>query len=176
MVATGVSYWAGWWHRGALLAASFCIFLNWFGDSLDGTLARVRNRLRPRYGFYIDHLLDAFSTCFLLGGLALSPYMSPAIAVPLMVLFLLLSIQSYLATYALGTFHISFWKFSPTELRVLLIAGNVALFLRGPMASIAGRPLLLFDVGGAVAIAGMAVMLVAVSVRNTVKLYNAERL
>ncbi len=176
MVATGVCYWLGRFSSLALLGASLCIFLNWFGDSLDGTLARVRNRLRPRYGFYIDHLLDAFSTCFLLVGLALSPYMSPAVAIALLLLFLLLSIQSYLATYSLGTFHISFWKFSPTEIRVVLIIGNLALFLRGPMASVAGRKFLLFDVGGVVGIIGMAIILVAASVRNTIHLYRAERL
>jgi archaetidylinositol phosphate synthase len=176
MLATGLCYWLGRWSDYALVGASFAIVLNWFGDSLDGTLARVRNRLRPRYGFYIDHLLDAFGTCFLLVGLAMSPYMSAPVALALLILFLLLSIQSYLATYALGTFHISFWKFSPTELRVLLIAGNVALALRGPVAKVAGREFLLFDVGGAVGILGMAVMLLSTSVRNTVRLYRAERL
>ncbi len=176
MIVTGICYWLGRWSDWALAGASVAIFLNWFGDSLDGTLARVRNRLRPRYGFYIDHLLDAFSTCFLLVGLALSPYMSAPIAMALLILFLLLSIQSFLATYALGTFHISFWKLSPTELRLLLIAGNVAVLLRGPVARLAGFEFLLFDVGGAAGIAGMAAMLLSASVRNTASLYRAERL
>jgi archaetidylinositol phosphate synthase len=150
--------------------------VNWFGDSLDGTLARVRNRQRPRYGFYVDHITDAFGTTFLLGGLALSSYMSPAIGVGLLIVYLLLSIQSYLAVHALGTFQLSFWKFSPTELRLLLIAGNVALYVRGPLARLGGREFLLFDIGGAIGIAGMAVMLVIASIRNTAALYRKEPL
>jgi phosphatidylglycerophosphate synthase len=176
MLLTGLCYWLSHWNRWALAGASFGLFLNWFGDSLDGTLARVRNRLRPRYGFYIDHILDAFGTSFLLTGLALSPCMTAWVAISLLILFLLLSIQSYLATYALGTFQLSFWKFSPTELRVLLIAGNTALFLRGPLARLAGHQFLLFDVGGVCGIAGMAAMLIVATARNTVTLYRAERL
>ncbi len=176
MLLTGACYALGRGYELAPLGASACLVLNWFGDSLDGTLARVRNRLRPRYGFYIDHMLDSFGTAFLLAGLAVSPYMSAWVAVALLVLFLLLSIQSYLATYTLGTFHLSFWKLSPTELRLLLIAGNTALYLRGPLAGIAGREFLLFDAGGVIGIAGMAAMLAAVTVRNTKRLYDAERL
>ncbi len=176
MLAAGFSYAMARSSRYWVLAAIVAIFLNWFGDSLDGTLARVRNRQRPRYGFYIDHILDAFSTCFLLGGLALSPYMTSWVAVTLLVLFLLLSIQSYLAAHSLGTFQLSFWKFSPTELRVLLIIGNTALFLRGPIARLAGYEFLLFDVGGVIGMIGMAAMLIAATVRNTLALYRAERL
>src|ERR1039457_4216769 len=88
------------------------------GDSLDGTLARVRQRQRPRYGFYVDHMVDSFGALALMGGLALSGYMHPWIAIGLLVAFLMLSIQSYLATHALGEFRISFWRFGPTELRI----------------------------------------------------------
>jgi archaetidylinositol phosphate synthase len=111
--------------------------LNWLGDSLDGTLARVRNRQRPRYGFYVDHIVDAFGTLFLLSGLALSGYMSKSIAAALLTAYLMLSIEVYLATYTIGTFHLSFWKFSPTELRILLAIGNIAL-LYCPIVQIAG--------------------------------------
>jgi phosphatidylglycerophosphate synthase len=176
MLLTGGFYWLAGWSDHALIAAAACILVNWLGDSLDGTLARVRNRLRPRYGFYVDHMLDAIGTCFLLGGLALSPLMTASIAIALLILFLLLSIQSYLAAQSLGTFHLSFWKFSPTELRVLLIAGTIAVYVRGPVAMLAGRQFLLFDVGGAIGVAGMAIMLVIATVRNTVTLYDAERL
>ena len=149
--------------------------VNWFGDSLDGTLARVRNRLRPRYGFYVDHITDAIGTFFLMGGLALCSYMSPYIALGLLIAYLLLSIEVYLTTYVLGAFHMSFWSFGPTELRLLLCIGNLALFWR-PIVSIAGHRFLLFDVGGAIGICGMAMMLVWSAVRHTFQLYRAERL
>src|SRR5258708_4617946 len=80
LLATGFLYWKARLNRGALLMAIVALALNWFGDSLDGTLARVRNRQRPRYGFYVDHILDAVGTLFLMGGLALSGYMTPVVA------------------------------------------------------------------------------------------------
>jgi archaetidylinositol phosphate synthase len=176
MLATGASYWLARWDRSALIAGIVFLAVNWFGDSLDGTLARVRNRQRPRYGFYVDHMTDAIGTAALLTGLAFSSFMSEWIGLGLLVAFLLMSIQSYLATYSLGTFQISFWKFSPTELRVLLAAGNVALLVRGPVARLAGHDFRLFDVGGAAGIVGMTVMLIVSSIRNTVALYRAEPL
>src|SRR6266576_2684905 len=130
MIAAGLSYWAASWDRRALLAVIVALAVNWFGDSLDGTLARVRNRLRPRYGFYVDHISDAIGTFFLMGGLALSGYMSPYIAMGLMIAYFMLSIEVYLTTYTIGSFHLSFWSFGPTELRLLLCIGNIALFYR----------------------------------------------
>jgi len=175
LIGAGFSYWYASRYRLGLLAAIVCLALNWLGDSLDGTLARVRMCQRPRYGFYVDHVVDALGTFFLLGGLALSGYMSAAVAGGLMVFYFLLSIESYLATYTIGTFHISFWKFSPTELRILLMIGNVALWF-APRARIAGHIWPLFDVGGAIGICGMAAMLAAAVVRHTVFLYRAEPL
>jgi archaetidylinositol phosphate synthase len=170
---TGVSYALAQFDRLWLLAGIGFIALNWFGDSLDGTLARVRNQQRPRYGFYVDHMLDSIGSVALMGGLALSGYMSPAIAISLLVLFLLLSIQSYLATYTLGEFRMSFWSFGPTELRLLLVAGNLALF-RWPTV-LHGR-YRLFDFGGTIGIAGMAAMLIFFTVKNVIRLYNQERI
>jgi archaetidylinositol phosphate synthase len=175
MFLAGVFYWLARWDARALLVVIFWLAVNWFGDSLDGTLARVRRRQRPRYGFYVDHITDAFGTVFLLGGLALSGFMSAWIALGLSIVYLMLSIQSYLAAYALGTFQLSFWKFSPTELRVLLAAGNIALLFT-PFVRVFGGRYLLFDVGGAIGIVGMTVMLVAASIRNTRALYRAEPL
>ena len=150
------------------------LILNWFGDSLDGTLARVRNQQRPRYGFYVDHILDACGSVFVFVGLALSGYMSERIAIGLLVTYLLLSIEVYLTTYTVGMFHLSFAAFGPTELRLLLIAGNVALLFNKSTAMLAGRQYLLFDVGGAIGIAGMVVALVWSIARHTVHLYRAE--
>jgi phosphatidylglycerophosphate synthase len=158
-----------------LLAVVFWLAANWLGDSLDGTLARVRNRQRPRYGFYVDRITDAFGTFFLVGGMGLSGYMSPMVAAVLLVAYFMLSIQAYLAAYALGTFQLSYWKFSPTELRVLLVAGNIAL-LYWPMGNLFGYRFPLFDAGGAVGIIGMGLMLIVSSIRNTAALYRAERL
>jgi phosphatidylglycerophosphate synthase len=156
-----------------LIASIGCLALNWFGDSLDGTLARVRQMQRPRYGFYVDHILDSIGSVALMGGLALSGYMSPAIAIGLLVMFLLLSIQSYLATYTLGEFRMSFWSFGPTELRVLLVVGNLALFR---WQTVLHGHFKLFDVGGAIGVAGMTTMLLVFTIRNTVRLYNEERI
>jgi phosphatidylglycerophosphate synthase len=175
MSLAGICYWLARWTPYALLLVVLCLVLNWLGDSLDGTLARVRNRLRPRYGFYVDHITDAFGTLFLVGGMGLSGYMSPTISAGLLIVYLLLSIQAYLAAYALGSFRLSYWKFSPTELRLLLIAGNIALLYR-PVVSLFGRQFLLLDVGGFVGIAGMSLILIVSSIRNTVALYRAERL
>ncbi|MCU1272283.1 MAG: hypothetical protein JWN74_3577 [Acidobacteriaceae bacterium] len=169
---TGVSYAVAGSNRLWLIAGIGFLALNWFGDSMDGTLARVRQKQRPRYGFYVDHILDSVGAVALMIGLALSGYMGPAIAISLLILFLLLSIQSYLATYTLGEFRMSFWSFGPTELRVLLISGNLAVF-QWPTVLHHYR---LFDVGGAIGIAGMTTMLIYFTARNIVRLYNEERL
>ena len=171
--AVGASYALARYNQLWLLTGICFLALNWFGDSLDGTLARVRNQQRPRYGFYIDHMLDSFGSVALMGGLALSGYMSPAIAIGLLVLFLLLSIQSYLATYTLGEFRMSFWSFGPTELRILLAMGNLALFRWQTVLHGRYR---LFDFGGVIGIIGMTAMLLFFTAKNIVRLYNEERI
>jgi phosphatidylglycerophosphate synthase len=173
ILATGVSYWQSRTARGALIAAVVALALNWFGDSLDGTLARVRNRQRPRYGFYVDHILDAVGMLFLIAGLALSGLVMPAIAGAFLVAYLLLSIEVYLATYTLGTFHLSFWSFGPTELRILLGIGTLAAFRR-PYATIAGHDFLLFDVGFAIGTLALAIVLAQAVIRHTHALYRLE--
>jgi len=175
MFFAGLSYALARSNKYMLIVVILWLAVNWLGDSLDGTLARVRNRQRPRYGFYVDHITDAFGTFFLVGGMALSGYMSMLVAAGLLVVYFMLSIQAYLAAYALGTFQLSYWKFSPTELRLLLMAGNLALLYR-PVASVFGHRFLLFDVGGVVGIAGMSLMLIVSSIRHTAALYRAERL
>jgi len=105
----------------------------------------------------------------------LSGYMSPMVAAILLVAYFMLSIQAYLAAYALGTFQLSYWKFSPTELRLLLVAGNIALFFQ-PMGNLFGHRFPLFDAGGVVGIIGMWAMVIVSSIRNTAALYREERL
>lgn len=166
-LASGNRYW--------LLGVIACLGLNWLGDSLDGTLARVRQQQRPRYGFYVDHMVDSFGALVLMGGLALSGYMHPWIAIGLLIAFLMLSIQSYLATHTLGEFRLSFWRFGPTELRLLLAVGNLALFWK-PRVHLFGRVYPLFDVGGVVGLVGMSVMVLFFTVQNTIRLYREERI
>jgi len=176
-IGAGVCYALAAWNCYALLGVIACLALNWLGDSLDGTLARVRQRLRPRYGFYVDHMVDSFGALALMGGLALSGYMHPWIAIGLLIAFLMLSIQSYLATHALGEFRISFWRFGPTELRILLSAGNLALFWKPVVHLFGGVGVYrLFDVGGAIGLAGMGLMVVVFSLQNTIRLYREERI
>jgi phosphatidylglycerophosphate synthase len=176
MALAGLSYWLASVSSAGLVLVVICLAVNWFGDSLDGTLARVRNRLRPRYGFYVDHVTDAIGTFFLMGGLAVSGIMTPYIGLGLLIAFLLLSIEVYLATYTIGKFHLSFWSFGPTELRLLLCVGNLAVFLRGPGAKLFGRDFLLFDIGGICGMVGMGAMLIWTSIRHTRQLYQDERL
>jgi archaetidylinositol phosphate synthase len=174
-IGAGVCYALAARNRYALLGAIACLALNWLGDSLDGTLARVRQQLRPRYGFYVDHMIDSFGALALMGGLALSGYMNPWIAIGLLVGFLMLSIQSYLATHALGEFRLSFWRFGPTELRILLAVGNLALLWKPQVHSLGGH-YKLFDVGGAIGLAGMALIVIFFTAQNTLRLYREERI
>jgi phosphatidylglycerophosphate synthase len=174
-VGAGACYALASWNRYWLLGVIVCLALNWLGDSLDGTLARVRHTLRPRYGFYVDHMVDSFGALALMGGLALSGYMQAWIAIGLLIAFLMLSIQSYLTTHTLGEFRLSFWKFGPTELRILLAVGNLALLWK-PRVHLFGGVYRLFDVGGVIGLAGMAMMLVFFTLQNTLRLYRQERI
>jgi archaetidylinositol phosphate synthase len=175
LAAVGASYWYARHSKIGLALAIVFFVLNWFGDSLDGTLARVRNRQRPNYGFYLDHVLDAFGSVFVFAGLALSGYMSERIAVGLLVAYLLLSIEVFLTTQTIGKFHLSFAAFSPTELRLLLIAGNLALLYK-PLVPLAGKEYLLFDVGGAIGIVGLLTAVIWSAVKHGMFLYRSKRL
>lgn len=173
MCFAGASYALARWTSLGLLLATIFLALNWLGDSLDGTLARVRNCQRPRYGFYVDHMIDSVGAIFLMGGFAASGFIDWRIAVGMLVAFLLLSIETYLATYTLGVFRLSFAKFGPTEIRILLALGNLALWLR-PDAKLPGLSLRVFDFGGLVAIFGMLLMFLAAAFFHTRTLYRQE--
>jgi phosphatidylglycerophosphate synthase len=175
MAFTGLSYAAARFTRVGLFLAVAGLVLNWFGDSLDGTLARVRRQERPRYGFYVDHIVDCVGVGFLVAGLASSGYMSPIIAASFLVAYFMLSIEIYLATYCLAVFRLSFWGVGPTELRILLAVGTVAL-VSDPKVHVFGGHYRLFDVGGLVAVASIALMLVTTISRNVQLLYRAEPL
>ena len=172
MLGIGGCYWAG---GGALWMVIPLLALNWFGDSLDGTLARVRKQERPRYGYYVDHVLDAVGFACLFGGLILGGHMSPAIGLGFLAAYFLLIAEISMATHARGKFKMAFMKVGPTELRIILAAGTIQL-MRSDSFLVLGREWLLFDVGGLVAAAGMLIAFATAAVRNGVALYNEERL
>jgi len=175
MLGAGLSFWLASVTPIGLVLVAVCLAVNWFGDSLDGTLARVRHHERPRYGFYVDHVVDLFGTLFLLAGLAISGYMAPLLAVALLAVYFMLSAEIYLATHTIGRFTMSMFRIGPTELRILLAVGTLMLGVR-PTVDFFGQTVRLFDVGGVCAIAGLLVALVVSAVSNTRTLYRAEPL
>ena len=174
-IAAGVFYALSRYNRRALLLVIVCVALNWLGDSMDGTLARVRRQQRPRYGFYVDHMVDIFGSVALMCGLGFSGLLHWQTAIAMLVAFLILSSESYLATYTLSCFQLSQGIFGPTEIRILLIIGNLAL-LRNPYATLFGHKLLLFDLGGTIGAVVMLAMAMHVTLRHTAELYRQEPL
>ncbi len=176
MLAAALAYWYSSQNPIGLWIVNICLVLNWFGDSLDGTLARVRNRQRPRYGYYVDHVVDVIAISFLMGGMALSGHLRPVIAAFFLIGYLLLSAEVFLATHSLNKFQISFFKFSPTELRILLIIGNLFVYYMDPRVLWLGDTWRLYDIGFALGAAGVLVIFAITAIRHTVQLYNEERL
>jgi archaetidylinositol phosphate synthase len=154
-------------------AAAFIIALaaNWFGDSLDGTLARVRHQQRPRYGYYVDHA----GTAALVAGIGASGLMQPLIAIALLAAYFLVAAETFLATHSLGVFRISFFGFGPTELRLVLAIGALVVVDK-PWVELGGYTMRLLDVGASVAIAGLVFAFAVSAIRNTRALYVAEPL
>jgi archaetidylinositol phosphate synthase len=176
MIAAGAAFAAVRVTPWGVVGVIAALAANWLGDSLDGTVARVRDQQRPRYGFYVDHVIDLAGTACLLGGLACSGRMSPLVGLSLLSAYLLVSAESYLATHAVGVFRISFAGVGPTELRIILAIGAVEM-IENPWVSIGSvPPMRLFDAGGLVAIAGLTVVFVVSAVRNTLALRRAEPL
>jgi phosphatidylglycerophosphate synthase len=154
-----------------LFAAMMAV--NWFGDSLDGTLARVRNQQRPRYGYYIDHVIDLGGTVALVGGMAASEVMTPAIAFVMLAAYLLVAAESFLGTHALGVFRMSFAGVGPTELRMLLAVGAFKV-AASPRVSLGGADLFVLDVAGVIAAGGLLAAFLVSAVRNGIALSAAE--
>ena len=150
-----------------LWAASGLLVVHWLGDSLDGTLARVRTSERPRYGYYLDHLVDAFATAAIGIGLGLSPHMLLAVGLAIVIAYLILSINTYLETHAFGVFTLGYGRFGPTEARLALIGVNALLAL-----GVVGSGLLnVLGIGLAIA---MLLALVARAGRNLKRLAELE--
>jgi len=150
-----------------LWAASALLVVHWLGDSLDGTLARVRKAERPRYGYYLDHLVDAFATAAIGIGLGLSPHMLLAVGLAIVIAYLILSINTYLETQAFGTFTLGYGRLGPTEARLLLMGVNTLLAL-----GVIGDGVL--DVLGIALAAAMLLALLARAGRNLKRLAELE--
>jgi archaetidylinositol phosphate synthase len=174
-VLGGICYWLCRRNPAFLHAVNACLVLNWLGDSLDGTVARVRRKLRPRYGFYVDHMVDALAALFLLLGLAFSSLITPALAIALLVAYFFLTINMGYATHALGVFKISFGIVGGTEMRIALALVNLAV-LRWPWVTLGGHRVLLFDVVGLAATVAVAVTALRSTAQVTKRLYDLERL
>jgi phosphatidylglycerophosphate synthase len=155
-----------------LWAASALLVLNWLGDSLDGTLARVRRHERPRYGYYLDHLVDAYSTAAIGLGIGLSPFVDLGIALGAVVLYLVLSINVYLESTVFGAFRLGYGRIGPTEVRLILIAANTVLVLSGGDPGLAA----VANVGLAVLTAGMLALVGVRFARNLRTLARLEPL
>lgn len=158
----------------ALVGVTAGLALNWFGDSLDGTVARVRRQERPRYGYYVDHVLDVVGATLLMGGMAFSGLMSPLVALGVLVAYLLVSAEVFLSTAVGGEFRMSFVRIGPTELRIGVSALALVL-IRWPVAELPGLgPVLVLDAAGMLAIAGLLTALGVSAVLMGRHLYVSE--
>ena len=154
-------------HPVWLLVATGLLVVHWFGDSLDGTLARVRKIERPTYGYYLDHLVDGFATAAIGIGLGLSPHMLLATGLFIVIAYLLLSINTYLETSAFGVFNLGYGRVGPTEARVGLAALNVAMFAGLTLkTTVLGIDVTVLDLAGLAIAAGMVGMLMVRGARN----------
>ena len=150
-----------------LWAASALLVVHWLGDSLDGTLARVRRIERPKYGYYLDHLVDALATAVIGLGLGLSPWMLLSVGLVIVVAYLMLSINVYLETHAFGVFTLGYGRVGPTEVRLALIGLNTLIAIGVGMGfQVGGLGLTVVDLIGLAAAGVMVVTLVGRGARN----------
>jgi phosphatidylglycerophosphate synthase len=158
-MGAGAAYAAAAQSRLWLLAAVACLALNWFGDSLDGTLARHRRQERPRYGFYIDHMVDVLGAAYVFGGLGVSGLVTPGLAMAALVAYLTTAVHTCLTSYTVGTFKISYGVLGVTELR-LIMAAVTALAVWWPTVDVGIAELRVLDLFVAFAALGLAGVLI----------------
>jgi archaetidylinositol phosphate synthase len=160
------SYWLTTVDANFLWLASLGLVINWFGDSLDGTLARYRKIERPKYGFFVDHTVDAVSTLLVVFGLGVSPYVKFEIACLALISYLLMSVLVYIRTYVDGVFKISYGRFGPTEVRLIIIIANTVIYFVGnPVIRLWFGAISIYDL-----IAGIvAALLAMIFVLSTIK-------
>jgi phosphatidylglycerophosphate synthase len=161
-------------HPGWLWLATFGLVLNWFGDSLDGTLARVRKIERPKYGYYLDHMVDAINTAIIGGGMGLSPYVDLPLALVLVILYLCLSINVYLESSTLGLFDLGFGVVGPTEVRILLALVNAGLWAGASWTTLQASAVA--RVGNGVVLLVCAIMTYALLARLRINLIRLARI
>ena len=171
----GVAYALTNHSHGWLWVASAMLVVNWVGDSLDGTLARVRGTQRPKYGYYLDHVVDAYSTTIIGLGLGLSPYVYLAIALGIVIVYLAMSINVYLESTVFGVFKISYGRVGPTEVRLILILLNTIAVITAGWPYPLGIPITLvanWTLG--IVLAGMVLLFIGRFARNLYKLNKLE--
>ena len=173
-IVVGTGYALARVHPAWFLLASLGLAVNWFGDSLDGTLARVRRIERPKYGYYLDHMVDGFNTAVIGAGIGLSGYVSLPVAMLLVIVYLMLSINVYLESSALGLFDLGYGIFGPTEVRLLLVVVNTGLFAGAAWAGVA--PASVAAVGNALFAVASAAMMVSLAARFAKNLARLARL
>ena len=144
-------------------------FIHWFGDSMDGSLARYRGIERPRYGYFLDHSCDGLATTLVVVGIGLSSYVQLEVALVALAGYLLLSIHAFLLVRVLGEMKLSYAYAGPTELRILLIALTLAMIAAGSQPVLLGV-LTWFDL----VVGGIGILLIAFFVVQTLR--TAKRL
>ncbi len=171
-VGAGAAYALSTFGAAWLWVASGLLAVNWLGDSLDGTLARVRRAERPRYGYYLDHVVDAFATAAIGAGIGLSPYVDVGVALAGVLAYLVLSINVYLESAVFGVFRLGYGRIGPTEARIVLVLGNALL------AAVGSGPVVVTIANGAAAalVAGMVALVARRMVRNLRELARLEPL
>lgn len=171
----GVAYALTNYSHAWLWVASAMLVVNWVGDSLDGTLARVRGTQRPKYGYYLDHVVDAYSTAVIGLGLGLSPYVYLGIALGIVILYLAMSINVYLESTVFGVFKISYGRIGPTEVRLILILLNTIAAITAGWPYPLGIPIdLVANWTLGILLAGMVLLFIGRFARNLYKLNKLE--
>lgn len=172
-----LSYWLTNYNRYFLWVASLGLIINWFGDSLDGTLARYRKQERPKYGFFVDHTVDAFNEVLIFLGLGLSPYFSYEIATLALIGYLLVSVMVYVRTCVVGKFVLSYARFGPTEIRVIAILVNTVVFFIGvPLISISGWTINILDILLGLVFGALFLIFIVTSTSQAIELAKLEPL
>jgi phosphatidylglycerophosphate synthase len=171
-----ISYWLTNLNPNFLWLASLGFVINWFGDSLDGTLARYRHIERPKYGFFVDHTVDAISEVLIFTGVGLSPYMRLEIALLALVGYLLMSIMVYVRTCVEGVFKISYGKIGPTEMRVFIILGNTLIYFIGiPMIKLPFLTISLWNALGVFLAAALMLVFIYSTINDAKQLDKVDR-
>ncbi len=169
-------YILAWFSPYYLLLANLGLIVHWFADSLDGTLARVRHTERERYGYFVDHICDAWTVLLVCFGLGASPMMDMRTAMFLAIGYFMLNIYVHIAAYSEGVFRLSYGRMGPTEVRIFIFIVNIVLIFWNPMiTSVRNSPVRALDAGG-IAVACIFIIIFIVSaIRDAIRLDRLDR-